>query len=550
MSSEKKNSRRLLNYYWPYRWQFALAFLMVGIHSAIPATLVILIQKILDDALIQQNEKMLLLLPISLCGLYLLNGILSFGRGMLTQGISWKVVSQLRFELFQHMIYLPIKWRQKQSIGKLLSTLSHDINQIQYAVSAIITAIQKPLTLIGLIAAAFYMNAQLAGIGLILLPLVGWPISHFGKRLREAAQSERDQQAILQETAAESLLGLQTLKTHVAEPLQTDKFQHHNQMVYQQKLRAISARLLPSAVVEFIAAIGIGLAIYFGGQWVLEGKLLPGELIAFMVALGLLNAPLKGLSELQSLWQRAMVGADSLFQVLDIPQSDFEKGRLFGNKNNKNIEIEFQHVHFDYGEEKVLQDVSFTIKPNEIFAIEGPSGCGKSTIASLLLRFYHPQKGQIRIAQTQISEYQIKSLRQNISIVFQHSFLFHTTIWENLTMGKDFSTDEIDDACQKAQIYDFIMQLPQQYQTLVQEGGQRLSGGQRQRICIARAILYDAPIVILDEPTSQLDTKAATEIMTAIQNLIHNKTVILISHNPQMLALATNRFVFPKKEKE
>ena len=541
MNSDHSNRKRLLSYFWPHRWKFSAALVMVTIHSAIPASLVLIIQKILDEALIEKDKTMLWLLPISLCGLYLLNGILSVSRGMLTHGISWQVVSQLRNEVFQQMIYLPLKWRHKQPLGKLLSTLSHDVNQVQYAVSAIITAVQKPLTLIGLIAAAFYMNTQLATIGLILIPLVAWPISHFGKKLREAANQEREQHAVLQQTAAEILLGVKAIKSHNAEDFYLDAFATHNQQLRSAKMRAIAARLVPSAAVELIAAIGVGVAIYYGGKNVLTGDLLPGELIAFMVALGLLNAPLKGLSEMQSLWQRSMVGANAIFAILDHQLPTAKKGMLL---TTRNVKICFQNVYFDYQEEPVLRNISFSVTPNNILAIQGPSGCGKTTIASLLLGFHRQQKGQILIDDIPLEEYQVSSIRENISIVYQESFLFHTTILENLTMGKAYPRDQVENACKKAHIHDFISELPNGYQTIVQESGQRLSGGQRQRICIARALLRDSPIVILDEPTSQLDETTAKGIMEAINNLMKNRTVIVISHQPQIVQQATTHFSF------
>jgi ATP-binding cassette, subfamily B, bacterial MsbA len=523
--------RRLLGLFKPHRAGFAFALVLLGLHSAIPGLLVILIERILDDALIRKDSGLVAVLPFALAGLYALNGLLSYGRGMLTRGISWKVVTQLRARLFGHMLGQGVPWRQKEALGQLLSQLQNDVSSIQYAVSAIITAVQKPLTVAGLLAAAFWMNPILAAAGTAALPLAAWPIHRFGRRLRHESAAELGQQAKVQTLAAETLQGFEVVKSSQAEDFHLRRFSHANEELRRRKMAAIASQLLPGPVVEFIAAGGVGLAIYFGGRMVLDDQLQPGELVAFLFAMGLLNAPLKGLSEMRSLWQRSMAGAESVFSRLDIPGEEKGGRELSADK----VELVIEKLRFDYGEGPVLDGLEFRIRPGETVALAGPSGSGKSTLAALVQRLYEPEGGSIRINGREVGEYSMESLRRHISVVGQHPFLFHSTVRENLCLGRDFSALRIERALELASALEFVSRLPKGLETVLQEGGMRLSGGQRQRLCIARALLRNAPLLILDEPTSNLDAASEAEVSQALRSLMENRSVLMVTHSPRML---------------
>lgn len=535
---DKINSikKHLYPRFWRHRWTLLTALVLVFLHATLPSAIVFLIQGILDDALIQKDESRLFWLPIGLIFIYGLNGIIGYTRGMLTRGMAWKIVTDLRNDVFNHLIHLSISWRLKQQTGHLLSRIMNDISAVQYFVSAIITLIQQPLTIIGLLATAFYMNYKLATICMFILPMVAILIQRFGKHLRGSAQNELDEQADLQAFATETLLGFSSIQAAQAEKDFSHRFSQKNERLRSQKMQHISAQLMPGPIVEFIAAIGIGTTILFGGKQVLSGTIQPGELIAFLVAMSLLNAPFKSLSEAQSLWQKAMAGATNTVAMLETPRPE-DPGLLDLQPSDNHVH--FKDVSFGYTpSHPVLEKVSFDILPGKITAIQGPSGVGKTTISSLLLRHYTPSSGLITINGTPITEYSLKNLRGKISIIQQHPFLFCASAADNISLGCSSSREEIISAAKRADADEFIQALSDGYDTILSEDGQQLSGGQRQRICIARALLRDSPILILDEATSNLDDESQQSILDSLHRIMKDRTVLLISHDPRLLAAA------------
>ncbi|MEC8381235.1 MAG: ABC transporter ATP-binding protein [Myxococcota bacterium] len=524
--------------FWKYRWRFAVALVLVIVHAALPSAIVFLIQGILDNALINKDVDKLFWLPLALIAIYVLNGLVAYTRGMITRGLAWEAVTELRKDVFSHLLTLSPSWRQKQQTGELLSRLMNDISSIQYFASAVITLIHHPLTILGLIASAFYMNAQLAVICLFVLPFVAILIQRFGKRLRGSAQNEFDQSADLQSMTAEALLGYSTIQAAQAETLFSKRFSQLNSELFRRKMQYISAQLLPGPVVETVAAVGIGLAILFGGQQVLNDQLQPGELIAFLVAMGLLNAPFKAVSEAQALWQRASAGAQAAYAILhESPLSDTGRHVL----NTSKIEIVIRELDFAYQPEKpVLRQFSCAIPDGQITAICGPSGIGKTSIADLILRRYPFQSGEILVNGLPINQWTRSSLINHMAIIQQEPFIFNATVRDNLLMGQDASEVEMIRAAKSAAAHEFILDLPLGYDTVLNETGSILSGGQRQRICIARAFLRNSPLVILDEATSNLDADSQDSIVSALKALMHDRTVILISHDPRLLAVADN----------
>lgn len=524
--------------FWKYRWRFSIALVLVLIHATLPSAIVFLIQGILDNALINKDAEKLFWLPLALIGIYVLNGLVAYSRGMITRGMAWEAVTELRQDVFSHVLTLSPSWRQKQQTGQLLSRLMNDISSVQYFVSAIITLIHHPLSIIGLIATAFYMNAELALICLFVLPFVGILIQRFGKKLRGTAQNEFDQSADLQSMTTEALLGHSTIQAAQAEKLFSTNFSTLNNALYRRKMQYISAQLLPGPVVEAVAAVGIGLAILFGGQQVLNDQLQPGELIAFLVAMGLLNAPIKAVSEAQALWQRASAGAQAALTILlESPTPDTGSRIL----DAKKIKITIQDLDFAYQADKpVLSQLNCEIPEQQITAICGPSGIGKTSVADLILRRYPFQGGQIWVNGHPINEWTRHSLVKHIAIIQQDPFVFNATVRDNLLMGQDATEADIIQAAQSAAAHEFIMELPNGYDTILNESGSNLSGGQRQRICIARAFLRNCPLVILDEATSNLDSESQDSIINALKALMNDRTVILISHDPRLLEVAEN----------
>ena len=523
-----QTTRRLLTYFRPYRAWLAFAVLLMALQAVIPGVLVLLIETVLDDVLIAKDHRALAMMPFAVVGLYLLGGILRVGRGMLTRHIAWRVITDLRGDLFAHMLRLDVRWHQGHSAGASLARLTQDVNTLQYGVSGIVTAIQQPLTLVVLLGAAAWMNVWLTAAAVAVLPLIAWPISRFGRRLRTASRASLDSMAALSEAASESLSGIEVVSTHCGEAERQGHFESINDAHRRLQMRAFLAKLSPGPIVELIAAIGVGTVLWVGGQQVFAGSLQPGELIAFMIALGLLNEPLKGISKIHELTQQARAGASGVFRILDTPLAIPDDGETSAPMTPKSLR--FSGVTFAYEESPVLHSLNLELCAGEVVALVGHSGAGKSTVAKLIPRLMDPQRGEILLDGLPLSAYTLSSLRRSIAYVSQDTFLFNDTVASNIGFGTRASMTDIENAARAANAHEFIMALPQGYQTRVDARGMRLSGGERQRICIARAFLRDAPILILDEATSALDAESEAQVTEAIDRLMRDRTVLAIAH--------------------
>jgi len=526
-----------LGYFRPHLGGLCLALLLMTVQAAILPALVFLTQSVLDDVLIARDHDKLALLPFALIGLYAVNGAVNVGRGLLTRAIAWEVVTRLRGQLFAAYLRLDIGWHQSHPVGERIARLVNDVTNIQYGVSGIVTAIQKPLTLIGLVVTAFVMNPRLALIAIALLPLVAIPIDRFGKRLRHSARQTLDNMAGLSAVSNETLAGIRVVQAFGGEAQRQARFDQDNDRQRRLQLKVYAAQLIPSAIVELIAALGVGACIWFGGQQVFADQITPGELVGFMLAVASLNEPVKGLALIQSLAQRALAGAEAVFSVLDTAPLVPDKGQI--QLDIHQVRLRFDQVGFRYaaGEQAaglVLDGLDFEVGRGRVVALVGASGAGKSTAAALIPRFYDPTSGQITINGHDVRDISLASLRRHVAIVSQESFLFNDTIRANIAFGAAQDSPPTDEqviaAAKTANAHPFIVALPHGYDTRIDELGMRLSGGQRQRICIARAVLRDAPLLVLDEATSALDAESEAIVQDALVRLMANRTVLAIAH--------------------
>jgi subfamily B ATP-binding cassette protein MsbA len=521
--------KRFVSLFRPYLGGLIAGTVLMIIASAIPGALVFLIERVLDDVLIQKDHRALRLLPFAVAGLYATNGLVNVTRGFITRRIAFRVVHSVRRDLYAQYLRLGIAWHQRTPTGEQVSRLINDVNALQYGVSSFATAVQKPLTLLILIFAAFVMNPLLAAIAVCVLPFVAVPIDLFGKRLRNSAKASLDHIAALSSLTQETLVGVRIVQAFDAEDRMAERFGEHNQAVYEMQMSAAMSQILPGPVIELIAAVGVGLALYVGGLQVFDGSVQPGELIAFMVALGLMNDPLKGLSLIVSLWQRSMASAEAIFSVLDRESEIADEGEV--ELGSGACTIAFDEVSFDYGDGLVLDGLNFHARAGQVIGIVGASGSGKTTLVNLVPRFFDPIAGEIRIDGRQLSEYRLASLRRSVAMVTQETFLFNDTVAENIRFGRPGASEEdVILAAKAANAHEFIEALPSGYDTRIDELGMRLSGGQRQRLCIARALLADAPILILDEATSALDSESEALVQEALERLMKDRTVLAIAH--------------------
>jgi subfamily B ATP-binding cassette protein MsbA len=521
-------TRRLVALFAPFRGQLLLSALLVVVASALPGALVFLIQRVLDDVLIRRDAQMLALLAPGVVLLYALNGLVNVGRGMLTRSISWRIVTDLRQAVFDKLLLLDVGWHQRTPSGERTSRLLSDINNLQYAMSGVVTALQKPLTLVVLVASAFWMNPRLAGVAVVLLPLVAVPIDRFGKWMRTASRATLDAGAALASTTQETLAGIRVVQVFGGEGQRSGRFRALNEAHHEAQLRAVTAQLLPGPVVELVAALGVGAVIWVGGGQVFRGELAPGELIAFLVALGLMNEPLKGLTLIQSLLQRALASAETVFGLLDAPAAIADTGTRVAAPPRR---ITLAGVGFDYGDGDVLRGVDLDVEAGQRVAIVGASGSGKTTLLSLLPRLRDPSAGAVTWDGVDLRSFTLASVRRQIAVVTQEPFLFDDTVAANIRFGRPDATDaEVIAAAEAANADGFIRALPRGYDTRIDELGMRLSGGQRQRICIARAVLRAAPMLLLDEATSNLDAESEALVQDALDRLMRGRTTFVVAH--------------------
>ena len=521
--------RRLLRRFGPHRHKLLLALVLVGLHSAVPGLLVLLVQVVLDNVLVSRDAAALSWIPFAVVGLYTANGALGFGRGMLTRTIAWNVLTDLRAEVFAALLQQEPDWHRSRSTGAVTSRVLTDVDDIQYGVSAIVTAVQKPLTLLFLLLAAARMSPSLTAVAVVAAPLVVLPVRWLGHRLRERARQGLDARARLSGYTTESLVTLEGLQAARAEGARLQGFQAHNQTLRTAALTSFAARLLPSPVVEAAAAVGVALVIAIGGRQVMDGAMQPGELVAFLLAVGLLNDPLKGLAEVHTLAQRAAAGASAAFALIDrVPAlTDGPEGPLQADGVPV---LAMSGITIDYGQGPVVADLDLQVRRGEIVALAGPSGVGKTSLARLVPRLHDPTEGSVRIGGQDLRRHTLSSVRQKVAWVGQHPVLLADTIAANIALSSPQATrSEVEAAARLAGAGDFIEALVDGYDTVLDEAGGHLSGGERQRVCIARAFLQDAPIVVLDEPTSALDAASEQTVQAALDRLCEGRAVLLVA---------------------
>lgn len=524
----KPPARRLLARFRPYTGRLVLATLLVFVASALPSLLVFVIQRVLDDVLIRRDQAALAWLAPGIVLLYALNGAVAVGRGLLTRSVAWRVVTDLRAELHAALLRLDVGWHQRTPVGERAARALGDVNNLQYAVSGVVTAVQKPVTLVGLIVTAGWMNPKLAGVAFVVLPLVAIPIDRFGKWARATARASLDVGARLAGVLHQTLAGVRVVQLSRGEAERQAAFDRENEAFHDAQLSAATAQLLPGPVVELMAALGVGAAIWVGGQQVMAGEVQPGELIAFLVALGLMNEPLKGVALIATLIQRALASADTVFAVLDTAPALVDTGTAPAPAPAL---LELDDVGYDYGEGEVLRGVSFTVRAGQRVAIVGASGAGKSTLLALLTRLRDPTHGQVRWDGQDLRTFDLASLRRRMAVVTQEPFLFDDTVEANIRFGTpDAPEAAVRRAAEVADADSFVRALPLGYGTRVDELGMRLSGGQRQRLCIARAVLRDAPVLVLDEATSNLDSESEAAVNAALDRASAGRTTLVVAH--------------------
>lgn len=523
--------KRLLELIKPYWIRLLSAMVCMLVVAGTTSLMAFMVKPALDDIFIEKKLSTLTLLPAFVILLYIVKGVFAYGQSYLMSFVGEKIVANLRERLYAHIQRLSLSYFDRSSTGLLMSRIINDVNLIQGAVSSAVTGILKDaFTIVGLIAVIFYRDWQLALLAMLVLPVAVFPIVKFGRKLRKISTQSQKTMAEITIHLHETLSGNRIVKAFSTEDYEVMRFRQKVGAFFQLTMKDVSIKSMSSPIMEFLGGIGIASIMWYGGYNVIKGSSTPGTFFSFLTALLMLYEPIKHLSGVNNTIQQGMAAAVRVFEVIDV-NAEIEDQP--GAKDLPPIrkDIVFAKVSFGYGNDWILRDINLEVRAGEIVAVVGSSGGGKTTLVNLIPRFYEATEGEIRIDGWSIKEVTQSSLRRQIGIVTQQTILFNDSVRNNIAYGSPDKTEEdIIKAAQAAYAYDFIQKMPEKMDTLIGEQGVRLSGGERQRLSIARALLKDAPILILDEATSSLDSDSEAEVQRALENLMKGRTTFIIAH--------------------
>jgi subfamily B ATP-binding cassette protein MsbA len=503
---------------------------MIAVAGLTAATAYI-IKPVLDEIFFKKDIEMLKILPFGIILLYLSRGVCYFGQGYLMNHVGQSIIRQLRDDLYSHMQMLSLSFFQKQDTGTLMARIISDIERIKGMVSEAVTGVLKDcFTIVGLLFVIFYRDWKLALIAIGVLPVAVVPIVSFGRRIRKLSSRAQEAVADMSSLLHETFTGNRIVKAFGMESYENRRFFKRTARLFDYEMKAALVKSLSSPVMEFLGGIGITLIIWYGGYKVITGDSTPGTFFSFMAALIMLYDPIKKISRLNNIIQEGMAAAIRVYDILDTDTDVVEREDAV-ELEPRHHSVIFRHVSFKYQEQMVIKEVDLDVKGGEIVALVGMSGGGKTTLANLIPRFYDVTDGAVLVDGQDVRDVTIKSVRDQIGIVTQDPILFNDTIRNNIAYG-NLEASELDviAAAKAAHAYDFVQAFPDQFETVVGERGVRLSGGERQRICIARALLKNAPILILDEATSSLDSESELAVQGALDNLMKGRTTLVIAH--------------------
>jgi len=482
---------------------------------------------------------------IAVLAIAVLDAICSYAEKYLTTSVGQWVTHDLRRVLYSHIQRLSLAYHDHKQTGDLISRVTSDIDAIQsFITTGLLSTLINVITLVGMVTVMFYINWRFTLIALSVAPVLFMIVYTYTRRIKKASRAVRKKEGEIVSVIEEVLGSIRVVKAFAREDYELRRLEEESLEGVEISLRArgLKAKLTP--IVQIIVAVGTCLVLWFGTRMVLSTTLSAGSLIVFILYLGKMYKPMQELSKMTDAYSKAAVGYERIQEVL---QTDKEVKDLPRSRPAPRFrgQIEFEHVHFYYTQDTpILKDVSFKVEAGQVAALVGPTGAGKTTIISLIPRFYDPISGTVKIDGTDIKEFRQKSLRQQISFVLQETVLFHAPVWQNIAYGKPEATRaEILKAAELANASEFIEKLPDGYNTVLGERGMTLSGGQRQRIAIARAIIRNTPILILDEPTSDLDASSEKLVFEALDRLMEGKTTIVIAHRLSTVRKADVIFV-------
>jgi subfamily B ATP-binding cassette protein MsbA len=500
-------------------------------YGASDGVLPFLVQHVMDDVFARKDTTMLSFLPVAIITYFALRGLLNFGQSYLSDYVGLKIINDVRNALDRHLQSLSLAFFYRNPTGTLIARVNSDVVLLRSALTDALTSFLRDATSVTvLVIVAFVKDWVLASIAFIVFPASVLPVMRLSKKIKRLTKRGQISTGMLTALLTESIQGNRIVKAFGMESYENEKFMAENWRLFKQSLRASRIKSIVAPSMELLASFAIGGVVWYGGWSVVGGGRTQGEFMAFMAAMFLMYQPFKGLTKTYTMVHQGIAGAERVFEVFD-EKSDVEEKPNAQEAAPFRGALEFCNVSFGYSDKLVLKGINLRIKAGEMVALVGVSGVGKSTLADLIPRFYDVTSGKITLDGVDIRDLSLKSLRSQIGVVSQHTFLFNDTVRNNIAYGHpEWDFKEVVAAAKAAHAHDFISSMPRGYDSMVGELGMQLSGGQRQRVAIARALLKNAPILILDEATSALDAESEKLVQDALENLMTQRTTLVIAH--------------------
>ncbi len=519
---------RFTPYYKDYIPYFIFAVIGMILSSSGTAASAYLVKPLLDKIFIAKDEHMLYLLPYAIIAVYAAKESGRYMQAYFTEYIGQDIIRRFRDKLLKNILSLDIAFFHKYRSGELISRNTNDVERIRLVVSNIIPEFFREIfTIIGLVAVVIYQSKELAFYSLIIMPMAVYPLSLLAKKMKKISRMSQEKISDLTARLSEIFNNIEIVKANNAQEFEHKLFEEDNKKYFKLNMKSVKVTQLVSPLMETLGSIGVAVVIIVGGKEVIEGTMSVGSFFSFLTALFMLYTPIKRISGLYNRMQDAVAASERIFFLLDLEPTIKDGDQDFPREINS---VKYENIVLKYGEKTAINGISFEAKKGELTAFVGDSGGGKTSLINLLVRFFDPTSGVIKINDTDIKKFRIKELRESVAIVTQRVYILHDTVAANIAYGREIDKKRVIEALKKANAYDFIADLPQNIETKLDEFGTNLSGGQRQRIAIARAIYKDPKILIFDEATSALDSKSEQKINQAIENLIKDKITFVIAH--------------------